>query len=339
MTILNLQVGASSDDGYQYWDGSDWVWTITHGYQNAGYWGATALKYGGGMRFLNATIPAGSTINAAYLTLRCQTSKSTTGVKTKIRGEDADNPGTLSTQADYAGRTRTTAEVLWDNIASWTADTDYNSPEIKTVIQEIVDRGGWASGNAMVIFWDDHDDRSDHNAETIRQAYAYDNSSTYAPKLHIEYTSVTEKTSSDSGSGAEALGSRIFAAAEAGSGTGVSSLLAALIGTGESGLGSEFATKIFSVFDAGSGVDAVIARLLAAVEAGAGAEAALFIAALSSGDVGTGADLATLLKNFLAGDEGRGIEALKALIEISGPDMKLRARPGQVRIPFKGVNL
>ena len=76
-----------------------------------------------------------------------------------------------------------------------------------------------------------------------------------------------------------------------------------------------------------------------AVEAGAGAEAALFIAALSSGDVGTGADLATLLKNFLVGDEGRGIEALKALIEISGPDMKLRARPGQVRIPSKGVNL
>jgi len=145
-------------------------------------------------------------------------------------------------------------------------------------------------------------------------------------------------TSSDAGSGAESLGSRLFAVAEAGSGIGASSLLAALVGTEETGLGSEFATKIFTAFDSGSGIDAVISRLLAATETGSSMEVALLITVLISGDGGLGADLSTLLKAILAWDEGSGFDALKALIETTGSDMRLHARPGQVRIPSKGVN-
>jgi len=178
----------------------------------------------------------------------------------------------------------------------------------------------------------------------------------YKPKLVVTYTVTTEKSSSDTGSGAESLDSklssaaetgsgaesldsRLFGAAETGSGTGASSLLAALTGTEETGLGSEFAAKIFSAFDSGSGIDAVIARLLAATETGSSVEVALLIAALISSDGGAGSDLSTLLKAILAGDAGSGVEALKALIETAGSDMRLRARPGQVRIPSKGVNL
>ncbi len=114
----------------------------------------------------------------------------------------------------------------------------------------------------------------------------YAEEGTNKPRLVVTYTAITEKTSSDTGSGAESLVSRLFGAAETGSGVSAASLLAVLIGTGETGLGSELAAKIFSALDAGSGFD-----------------------------------------------------ALKALIEVTGSDIKLPARPGQVRIPSKEVNL
>jgi len=177
---------------------------------------------------------------------------------------------------------------------------------------------------------------SDPNTTDLT-AHMADKGVGYKPKLVVTY--ITEKSSSDSGSGTESLGSRLFGAAETGSGTGASSLLAALTGTEETGLGSEFAAKIFSTFDSGSGIDTVIARLLAATETGSSVEVALLITALISSDGGVGSDLSTLLKAILAGDVGSGVEALKALIETAGSDMRLRARPGQVRIPSKGVNL
>jgi len=140
------------------------------------------------MRFLNVTIPKNATIDTAYLTLRAYATRTGTTVNSKIRGEAADNPVTFSTLADYQGRPKTTAVVNWNAIPAWTLDTDYNSPEIKTIIQELVNRAGWVSGNALVIFWDDHDDLSTHAAGCRRQGKAYDTDTTYCAKLHIEYT-------------------------------------------------------------------------------------------------------------------------------------------------------
>jgi len=140
------------------------------------------------MRFANISIPKGSIITAAYITITCRTARSGTVVRSKVRGEDADNAAQFSDITDYWDRPRTTAEADWDNIPVWTEGTEYDSPEIKAVIQEIIDRAGWSSGNAMVIFWDDHDDRSDHNEYAIRTGQSYDGSTNKAPKLHIEYT-------------------------------------------------------------------------------------------------------------------------------------------------------
>ena len=135
------------------------------------------------------------------------------------------------------------------------------------------------------------------------------------------------KSSSDTGSGLEAILDRALVLGETGSGVGVSSLLVALIGTGEAGLGSEFASKLFSAVDSGSGIDAVVARLLAATETGSALEAALLSGALPQA--------------VLAGDEGSGFDKLRALIEIPtvGSDMRLPTSQGRVTIPSKEVNL
>ncbi len=77
----------------------------------------------------------------------------------------------------------------------------------------------------------------------------------------------------------------------------------------------------FSSSDAGSGTESLVSRLAGVAETGSGTGSFLLLAA------------------FLVGDEGTGVSALKALIETAGSDMRLPGRPGQVRIPSKGVNL
>jgi len=143
------------------------------------------------MRFTNVTIPKGSTIDTAHLILRGRSSKSVTVVNSRISAEDVDDAPTFTNDGDAFDTrwaNRTTARVDWDAIPAWTQDEDYNSPEIKTIIKEIVDRANWASGNDIVIFWEDFDDRSTHAFNCLRAGYSYDSSIEFAPKLVIEYT-------------------------------------------------------------------------------------------------------------------------------------------------------
>ena len=182
------QVGASTDDAYRRLTTS--LWDLVFTSMRAGAVSGSFYAIGGGMRFLNITIPNAQIIDSAYLTLRCSSSMSGEVCNTRISAEDVDDAVTFADDSaafDTRWAARTTARVDWDAIAAWTADVDYNSPEIKTVIQEIVDRGGWASGNDIVIFWDDFENRSSAS-ETRRIAYSYDGSAEFAPKLVITYT-------------------------------------------------------------------------------------------------------------------------------------------------------
>ena len=184
------QVGASTDDCNRRL--SDDVWGIGAGANaQAGAYDATYYQYGSGMRFTAITILHMSTITQAYLTLRASASVASTVTKSRISAEDVDDAVTFADDKaafDTRWAARTTARVDWDAIPAWTVNVDYNSPEIKTVIQEIIDRASWASGNDIVIFWEDFEDRSTHAEVNRKTAYCYDDSTTYCPKLVIVYT-------------------------------------------------------------------------------------------------------------------------------------------------------
>ncbi len=194
------QVGASSDDTLVGWSGSAWAFSLTATYPGVGYYDTNDYKMGMGTRFLNVTIPPGSTIDTSYLILTSSESRSGTTVRTHLTGEKALNATTFSTLADYQARrgtqvggaddnNRTVAQVAWDGIGGQTLDVEYNTPEIKTIIQEILNQGGWASGNAVVLFFDDHASRSTNNTpRPVRYFYSYDLSTTKAPKLVVTYT-------------------------------------------------------------------------------------------------------------------------------------------------------
>jgi len=197
---VDVRVAASLNDCQVRDDTGAWDFNGTYYRQPAGWNDAGYAKRGGGMRFLAIAISQELTITTAYVVFTSG-GMSSSGLEqnTVLTGEAVDDAAVFSNLANYQGRRGTvvggandnnitTANVTWDAIPQWIGDTTYNSPEIKTVIQEIVDRGGWSSGNDMVIFWDDHADRSTHTVAGGRDAYSWDSDSDKAPLLHIEYS-------------------------------------------------------------------------------------------------------------------------------------------------------
>ena len=144
------QVSASSDDVYQNTNGS---------MDNLN---RTSLRIGGvvgasGVRFTGLSIPQGATITSAYIQFTSDNSTSNnSGAPTVIiRGEASNNAPTFTTTSnDITNRTVTTASASWA-IPTWgtTSQTGTNqrTPDLSAVVQEITNRSGWASGNAMVF--------------------------------------------------------------------------------------------------------------------------------------------------------------------------------------------
>lgn len=186
--IFTKRVAQSSHDGRLYWTGSAWSFSASTGEHWVGYYSATAYKGSTFQLFPNVTIPKDATILSAKLTLRASYSNAEVTVKSKIRAAAQDNPTAPTSADDYLARPLTQATVNWDDIPTWYAGTIYDSPAIAAVIQEIVNRPGWQSGNAILIFWDDRDDRSTHAASRWRRAGSYDYATTTAPLLTVEYS-------------------------------------------------------------------------------------------------------------------------------------------------------
>jgi hypothetical protein len=275
---LDLQIVASADDCRVRWSGSAWELDAATTSQWVGVGGLPNTKAGGGMRFQSVTIPQGATVTTAYLTLTCQGSDSLTVVNSVIIGEGVDNAAAFSNIADYQARRGTivggandnnitSASVSWNAIPAWTLDTEYNSPEIKTIIQEIVNRAGWASGNALVLFWDDHAGNTTQVTNTRRRGYSYDGSTAKAPKLHIEYATVTAKTSSDSGAGVDSTPAPSASLSGSESGSSIEALAARLMASFDIGTAIEVSSLFHDLFqnlfasELGEGLDLLVAKI------------------------------------------------------------------------------
>ena len=189
-TFLGRQVAITADDFDRYWNGSAWVYTLSPGDHLIGSYNAGWTQSGGGGRWLNITILKDATIDSASLKICSLQSNSGTTVNSKIQGEDTADATTFPATDDYTSRNKTTAVVTWNNIPAWTIDIWYQSPSIKTVIQEIVNRSDWVSGNDMVIFFQDFDGLSG----SFRDIYDYGQSSTKACSLKIYYTNPDRKS-------------------------------------------------------------------------------------------------------------------------------------------------
>lgn len=188
MPTQTWQVGQSSDDCYRRLHPT--AWSTTEPYQYAGDSASNYYDIRGGMRVTSINIPQGVPILSAHLKLYASYLGGSIP-ETFIEGEDTDDAATFSTVSDYDNRTRTSASVTWTP-PNWTLNTWHTSPDIKTIIQEIINREGWHSGNALVLFW--RDVNGWIGTKRYLGAHNYDTNPDLAAKLEVTWTGAYKVT-------------------------------------------------------------------------------------------------------------------------------------------------
>jgi hypothetical protein len=106
-----------------------------------------------GLRFEAVDVPPGWLVTSAWLQFRADEAGSAAAALT-IAGVAADDAGPfVRTAGSLSALPRTAAAAAWSP-AAWSigqAGAAQRSPDLAAVLQEIVDRPGWASGNALVL--------------------------------------------------------------------------------------------------------------------------------------------------------------------------------------------
>lgn len=180
--IINVRVNQSSDDveesladGSMYLNSTD----LEFGYDS--YVSSEQVL---GLRFLNVSIPQGSTITNAYLEFSADETVSTL-TSSVIQVEDTNSAAGFTTNSyDLTNRVQTNTSINW-TIPEWTNGNLYQSPDISSLVQEVVNKTSWNSGGSLVFII---------NASGDRTSSSYDGNSSLAPLLHVEFDENTTPT-------------------------------------------------------------------------------------------------------------------------------------------------
>lgn len=136
-----------------------------------------------GLLFDGFTIPSTALITDAYIEFTPDVTRSATTASVTIKGQKGANPSVFTTgTSNISNRSNTTNTVSWTNIGTWTANTinaNSTTPQIRDIIQEIINDPSYASGHNIVIIFDPV-------GTTRRSAHDYSVQSE-APHLFIEY--------------------------------------------------------------------------------------------------------------------------------------------------------
>ncbi|MEE9344048.1 MAG: hypothetical protein V3U88_00410 [Methylococcales bacterium] len=188
---LDVQVSASNDDAEEN-VANDKVKPGSSDLEFGDQGGKNQLV---GMRFNDLGIPQGATITNAFI--QFQVDETHSGASTlMIEGQATDNALTFArTNGNISSRNRTNAVVDWQPIP-WTtvgeAGSDQQTPNIASVIQEIVGRPGWSSDNSLAIII---------TGNGRRVAESFNGDAAGAPVLHVEYRLINQAPAVDAGPG------------------------------------------------------------------------------------------------------------------------------------------
>jgi len=174
VNALDVRIATGSDDAEETGSGS---MSLTHG--DLGFGNVATVEWVG-MRFPGLAIPPGAPILAAGVQLRADESDSGPTLLT-LQGQDADDAPVFGTgTGNISSRPRTGAVVVWSPLA-WSlggAGPAQQTPDLSEIVQAIVDRPGWASGNALVLIV---------NGDGERVAESTEGLAAMAPLLHVEW--------------------------------------------------------------------------------------------------------------------------------------------------------
>ena len=184
---LEVRVASGTDDSEEHLAEGNTI-DLTSSDLELGAEGGGADAQLQGIRFLGIDIPAGSTITSANIQFTVdEADDEPTSVQ--IFGELSPDPGTFTEDVgDISGRARTTAVVAWNDIPNWddasvgSAGPDQLTPDLSSIVQELIGQAGWSAGNAIAFI-------IEGGPDSERTAESFDGDAGAAALLHIEYTS------------------------------------------------------------------------------------------------------------------------------------------------------
>jgi hypothetical protein len=134
-----------------------------------------------GMRFASIPVPRGAAILDAYLQFQVD-EVSTGAASLSVQAESSDDAAAFTSVArNVSLRPRTTAAVSWsppDWPSVGAAGAAQRTPSLASVIQQVVDRPGWAPGNDLVLIV---------TGSGHRTAESFEGGAAKAPLLVIQY--------------------------------------------------------------------------------------------------------------------------------------------------------
>lgn len=146
MTTLELQVESSNRDGYQDGSGNTYISVTLAAVTGPNGWFAGAVE--------DVTIPPGSTINSAEVDFYVHSTTYDDFVA-HVHLELAANPAVLTAGSgnyNISGRSLTTNYVNVN--ATSVGEGWYTVTGLASALQEVVNLGGWASGNPVNVIVD-----------------------------------------------------------------------------------------------------------------------------------------------------------------------------------------
>jgi len=175
-SVVDARVSSANDDAEQY-TGSTEVRLMSTDLE-LGVENAEQLV---GIRFIDVDVPLGATITSAYVQFKVDEADSD-AASISVEGEARPDAAAFSSSDnDLSSRPRTTARVDWTP-PEWAtigaAGVDQRTPDLTTVIQEIVSQPDWSEGNALVLILE---------GSGKRTAASHEGDSAGAPLLHIEF--------------------------------------------------------------------------------------------------------------------------------------------------------
>jgi hypothetical protein len=175
-TTIEVQISASAEDAEQRGDlsvkltSSDLEMTLEDG--------APQIV---GLRFHPLHVPAGARIDKAWI--QFQANEVTSGPTDLRIGAEAhtDEPPFVGLDENLSLRPTTGTFVSWQ-VPPWTvkgsSGPEQRTPGLASVIDSVVNGGGWQSGNALIILI---------TGTGERVAESFDGDPAGAPLLHVEY--------------------------------------------------------------------------------------------------------------------------------------------------------
>lgn len=135
------------------------------------------------VRFPSINIPQGATITSAFVRFFCQTS--TSGVTCNLNCYfNAEDIAVAPTNISEFNTLSLTTAIAWNNLEAWVDDTQYDTPSLVSILQDIIDRVGWSSNNAVQIIIKDNSS----SASAYREPSAWDSAAQgERAELHVTW--------------------------------------------------------------------------------------------------------------------------------------------------------